>query len=303
MRISVVIPTHNRKALLRRCLAAVTQQDYPHYEVIVVDDGSTDGTEAMVRNEFPQVRYLRQEPNRGPAAARNRGIEAATGEVVAFTDDDCIVPTDWLSALAQGFRRWPEVAGVGGYQEAPEEILQTNAVARAERAMRLRRWGERAGMEQLGGNEVPGLATNNVAFRRDVLLEVEGFDEGFPVAAGEDADLKLRIAQRGYQLLYIPLKVDHYREYTCRAQWRMHLRRGIGVHYFEAKHGTAPGLGRVVLRLLKRTALFLTDLWALPWDVAAIIYLGQVADCAGQIVGQFDRSAHPTGTQPRRGEP
>jgi len=303
MRISVVIPTHNRKALLHRCLTAVTHQDYPDYEVIVVDDGSTDGTEAMVRREFPQVRYIRQKPSRGPAAARNRGIEAATGEVVAFTDDDCIVPTDWLTALAQGFRRWPEVAGVGGYQEAPEEILQANAVARAERAMRLRRWGERAGVEQRGGNEVPGLATNNVAFRRDVLLEVGGFDEGFPVAAGEDADLKLRITQRGYQLLYIPLKVDHYREYTWRAQWRMHVRRGIGVHYFEAKHGKAPGPGRVLLRVLKRTALFLTDLWALPWDVAAIIYLGQVADCVGQIVARFDRSAYPTGTLPRRGEP
>ncbi len=79
MYISVVIPTHNRKDLLRRCLEAATNQDYPDYEVIVVDDGSTDGTGEMVQHEFPQVRYIRQEPNRGPAAARNRGIEAAGG--------------------------------------------------------------------------------------------------------------------------------------------------------------------------------------------------------------------------------
>jgi len=296
MRISVVIPTHNRKALLRRCLTAVTHQNYAQYEVIVVDDGSTDGTGDMVRQEFPQVRYIRQDPNQGPAAARNRGIEAATGEIVAFTDDDCIVPTDWLTALVQGFRRRPEVAGVGGYQEAPEEILQTNTVARAERAMRLRRWGERAEMEQLGGNKVPGLGTNNVAFRRDVLLKVGGFDEGFPVAAGEDADLKLRIARRSYRLFYIPLKVEHHREYTLRAQWRVQVRRGIGVYYFEAKHRKAPGLGRVPLRFLKRTVLFLLDLRTLPWDVAGVIYLSGVANCVGQLVGRF---AKPSGNSAR----
>jgi len=77
LRFSIVIPTYNRKDTLRRCLAAATSQDYPDYEVIVVDDASTDGTDEMVRREFPQVRYIRQEPNRGPAAARNRGIEAA----------------------------------------------------------------------------------------------------------------------------------------------------------------------------------------------------------------------------------
>ncbi|MDQ7028787.1 MAG: glycosyltransferase family 2 protein [Ardenticatenia bacterium] len=80
MHISVVVPTHNRKDLLRRCLEAVVSQDYPNYDVIVVDDGSTDGTGEMVQREFPQVRYIRQEPNRGPAAARNRGIEVARGE-------------------------------------------------------------------------------------------------------------------------------------------------------------------------------------------------------------------------------
>jgi glycosyltransferase involved in cell wall biosynthesis len=115
MRFSVVIPTHNRKDTLRRCLATATGQVYPDYEVIVVDDGSTDGTGDMVQREFPQVRYIRQDPNRGPAVARNRGIEVADGEIIAFTDDDCLLPLDFLSRLAEGYQRYPEVAGVGGY--------------------------------------------------------------------------------------------------------------------------------------------------------------------------------------------
>ncbi len=202
------------------------------------------------------------------------------------------MPPNWLTVLVQAFRRWPEVVGVGGYQEAPDELLQTHVVARAERAMRLRRWGERAELEQLGGDEVPGLATNNVAFRREVLLEVGGFDERFPVAAGEDADLKLRIARRGYRLLYIPLKVEHYREYTLRAQWHMQVRRGVGVYYFESKHRKAPSLGRIALRLLKRTVLFLVDLRTLPWDVAGVIYLSGIADCIGQVRGRFVKSPY-----------
>ena len=282
MQISVVIPTHNRKDLLRRCLEAVLNQDYPDYEVIVVDDGSTDGTGEMVRREFPQVRIIRQVPNRGPAAARNRGIEVATGEIVAFTDDDCVVPRDWLTRLAEGFRRYPDVAGVGGFQDPPETLIRDNPIARAEHTRRLRRWGERAFREVAGSAEVPGLGTNNVAYRRDVLLEVGGFDEHFPVAAGEDADLKLRIAQAGYELLYLPIGVDHHRTYTWKAQWQMSIRRGIGAYYFEAKHGGPPGRWRVLLRMGKRLFQFPLYLVQMSPRVAVVITMSELADAWGQ---------------------
>jgi glycosyltransferase involved in cell wall biosynthesis len=97
--ISAVVPTFNRIATLRQTLTALAAQDYPDYEIIVVDDGSSDGTGDVVTREFPAVRYVRQ-PNRGPAAARNVGIRAALGDIVAFTDDDCLPPVDWLSRLA-----------------------------------------------------------------------------------------------------------------------------------------------------------------------------------------------------------
>jgi GT2 family glycosyltransferase len=295
--ISVVIPTHNRKDGLQRCLQAVAKQDYPDFEVIVVDDGSSDGTEDLMRRAFPDLRFLRQETNRGPAAARNRGIQAATGDIVAFTDDDCVVPGDWLSTLAAGFQKFPGVVGVGGYQQAPEEWIRSRVVAAADRCMRLRGLSGRRDTEQLGGNEIPGLGTNNVAYRREVLLEVGGFDEGFRCASGEDADLKLRIARSGYRLLYVPLGVLHCREYTLQAQWRLYRRRGIGAYCFEAKHFKPPGPGRILLRLLKRTALFARDLFSLPWRVAAVIYLSLVADCLGQFRAM--REANANGSRPR----
>lgn len=282
MRFSIVIPTHNRKDLLRRCLEAVLNQDYPDYEVIVVDDGSTDGTGEMVQREFPQVRYIRQEPNQGPAAARNRGIEAASGEIVAFTDDDCIVPHDWLRRLADGFRQHPEVAGVGGYQDPPDHLISTNALARADHARRLHRWGSRA-TTKVVGTDVPGLGTNNVAYRRDVLLAVDGFDTRFPVAAGEDTDLKLRIVQAGHILFYLPMKVDHYRPYTWKTQWRMSFRRGIGAYHFETKHKRPPTRLRITLRLGKRLLLFFRHLVMTPWPTAFAWTLSDIADALGQL--------------------
>ena len=89
--VTVVIPTYNRKGLLPRALTSVARQTRPPDEVIVVDDGSTDDTEGLVRREFPDVRYLQQE-NRGVAAARNRGIREAKGEWLAFLDSD----DEWL---------------------------------------------------------------------------------------------------------------------------------------------------------------------------------------------------------------
>lgn len=282
IRISVVIPTYNRKGLLRCCLEAVTRQDYPDYEVIVVDDGSTDGTGEMVQREFPQVRYIRQEPNRGPAAARNRGIEAATGEIAAFTDDDCLVPQDFLAHLADGYRRYPEVAGVGGYLEAPDEVLPRNPFAQYE--AHVTHYVYRAGPEEyLGGFECPAGGTNSMSYQKEVLMAVGGFDETFPLPGGEDADLKWRVVQRGYRLLYVPVKVVHLRPYTFHHFWHQYRMHGRGAVYFERKHrGRLPSSSRLALRFAARVARWFPDLIRLGPRLATIKVLAELADLTGQ---------------------
>jgi len=292
MKASVIIATYNRVESLRRCLAAIEGQTLAPMEVIVVDDASSDGTFQMVDVEFPTVRLLRQANNRGPAAARNRGIAVARGAIIAFTDDDCVPSPEWLAVLCAGFEERPGIVGIGGFQEAAEELIARNPVARAERVMRLQRWGTKVNGSQQGGIEVPGLGTNNVAYRREALRAVDGFDETFPVAAGEDTDLKVRIAQTvaswpdtaaNGPFLYVPLKVRHEREYTLRAQWRMGVRRGVGAFHFECKHGRPPGLMRIFLRCTKRTLRFAIDLWRQPLQVALAIYLMRLGDGLGQL--------------------
>jgi glycosyltransferase involved in cell wall biosynthesis len=258
MRFSLIVPTYNRKNSLRRCLTIATSQEYPDYEVIVVDDASTDGTDEMVRREFPQVRYLRQERNRGPAAARNRGVEAATGEFIAFTDDDCEPPPSWLSVLKAGFESYPEVGAVGGLQEAADPVWQHNRLARYERFLTRRVYG--VGELPVLGQPAPG-GTNNLAIRRALLQRLGGFDETFPVAAGEDADLLYRLVYLGYPTVCLPIKVTHHQAYTWPGFVRQQVRRGIGAFYFQNKHGCGYPLTREVMRLLATPLLFFRNLY------------------------------------------
>src|SRR5690606_5389318 len=127
----------NRREQLRRCLLAVQQQALPPHELIVVDDASTDETAEMVRRDFPEATLLVQEANQGAAAARNRGIAVASGDVVAFTDDDCVPWPSWLALLVKRFAEHPGVFGVSGDQDAGDELLATNFVAQADHFMRL----------------------------------------------------------------------------------------------------------------------------------------------------------------------
>ena len=282
MRLSVVIPTYNRSASLRQTLEALAGQDYADYEVIVVDDASTDDTPAMLAAQFPWARVLRHERNRGPAAARNRGVGVATGEVVVFTDDDCAPPADWLSLLASGYARYPLVAGVGGYLRAPAEMERRNILARYDWHV-ARGYGV-GSAERLAGFDCPAGGTSNMSYRKAILDRVGGFDESFPVAAGEDADLKWRICQAGYQLLYVPVGVLHLRRYTWRDFCRQQINHGRGAAHFELKYtGRRPGPGRIILRLGKRTLLLLPRLLRYKEKRMAVVEtLAGWLECWGQ---------------------
>ncbi len=188
MRVSVVVPTFKRPELLGRCLAALAGQDFDPaaYEVIVADDAASPPTreqvEAAAGRARSPVRYVAVTGSRGPAGARNAGIRAARGEVVAFTDDDCVPEPGWLSAGVRAFDASPGVAAVTGRVVVPLPARPTDY----ER--------DTAGLEHAE------FVTANCFVRRDVLEQLGGFDERFTAAWREDSDLHFRLLRGGAAL-------------------------------------------------------------------------------------------------------
>ena len=193
---SVIIPAYNAEATLGQCLEACLAQTYPDVEVIVVDDGSSDATPRIAKG-FP-VHYVRQE-NRGPAAARNQGAAAAQGEILVYTDADCVPGPDWVARLVTGFSEGVGAVG-GAYGIANPERLLARMV-HEEIAARHARFTE----------EVDFLGSFNVAYLREAFEAAGGFDETFTHASAEDNDLAYRLADQGYSLRFVPeARVAHF---------------------------------------------------------------------------------------------
>ncbi len=212
---SAIICTRNGAATLRECLAALAQQSHPHFEVLVIDDGSTDATPEIAR-EFPFVKYHRQD-HAGLSAARNLGTRLAQGQIIAFTDDDCVPDEDWLLKLSAAFDAETCVAA-GGPNLAPPPRTNTEAVVAAAP-------GAPAHVlaSDLEAEHLPGC---NLAILKSALEAIGGFREEF-TAAGDDVDVCWRLQADGGKLFFIPSAVVwHHRRATVAAYLRQ--QRGYG---------------------------------------------------------------------------
>jgi GT2 family glycosyltransferase len=216
--VSVVVCTHNGQATLDECLARLRSLRYPDYEVIVVNDGSSDACAAIARSHGTE---LIQTAHRGLAHARNRGIEAARGEIVAFLDDDAYPDADWLHYVA-ALLRADGHAGVGGPNIPPaDDGLVAECVAAAPGGPIHVLVSDRE------AEHVPGC---NMAFRKDLLEEVGGFDERFRVA-GDDVDLCWRLQKARRTLGFSAGAVVMHRR---RDSVRRYLRQQYGYGKAEA---------------------------------------------------------------------
>ena len=197
--VSVVVPVYNGEATIAECVDSLLALRYPEdrIELLVVDNGSRDGTLGVLRRYGPRIVRL-EESTRGPAAARNAGLRAAAGEVVAFTDADCRVDPDWLTAVVAPLDD-PRVGIVGGTMRV---IPAVGEVARFKEVIRDRR-------QSIEFFQPPYAGTANWASRRIVLQELGGFDERF--RRGEDVDLSYRMTQAGYTLAFAPAAVVYHR--------------------------------------------------------------------------------------------
>lgn len=205
MPVSIIVSTYNRYQSLERCLTSLLALNYNEFEIIVVDDGSTDDTEFLLKSiNDPRVRVIKQQKNLGPSRARNTGVTLAKYDIVAFIDDDCTADPDWLKYLADKI-----VTGKAGLV-----VGQTFYVARDYRGY----FPERI-VQNL---DARWPMSGNMAYRREVFKSVGGFSHYFFQFKNEDTEMAVRALSLGFTWWRAPKAiVNHGKSFwTVRELWR-----------------------------------------------------------------------------------
>ena len=232
--ISVVIPTYNAEKTVSRCLQALTNQTVApsSYEIVVVDDGSADGTRAVVQ-AFDGVRLYAQD-HAGPAVARNLGVAHARGTVVLFTDADCEPVADWIERMAAPLAGAShatdiEIVGAKGtyltrQREIVARFVQIEYEDKYDRMAR--------------DTYIDFVDTYAAGYRRDVFLANGGFDASFPVASVEDQEFSFRLAKQGYKMVFVPeARVYHWgHARDIVSYWRKKFRIGYWKVLVQKRH-------------------------------------------------------------------
>jgi cellulose synthase/poly-beta-1,6-N-acetylglucosamine synthase-like glycosyltransferase len=217
--ISVIVPAYDAAATIRACLEGLLAQEVPRdrYEVILVDDGSFDNTREIAC-EY-EIRLIAQS-HQGPAAARNRGVAEAEGEIVLFTDADCVPSENWVAEMIRPFND-DEVIGVkGAYRTQQRGIVprfvQCEYEERYERMAKQRR--------------IDFIDTYAAGYRRTEFLEHGGFDVSYPSASVEDQEFSFRLAERGYKMVFNPRALVYHEHPNTLAAY---FKRKFNVGYWK----------------------------------------------------------------------
>lgn len=225
-RVSVVVASYNGGSTLPACLDSLRHLNYPNYEVILVDDGSKDDTPRIAGHYASSVRAIHQQ-NMGLSAARNVGIAASTGEIVAFTDSDCRVDEDWLYYIVGDLLK-SDACAIGGHNFPPPDenaVAKCVAVAPGGPAHVM--------LDDRKAEHIPGC---NMVFWKWALDEIGGFDPQFR-AAGDDVDVCWRLLQRGREIAFSHAGfVWHYRRNTITAYLKQQRGYGVAEALLRHKH-------------------------------------------------------------------
>jgi len=214
--VSVVIPAYNAEATIGACLESVLQCLYDPFEVIVVDNASTDGTARIISQRAAHDTRVRlvSAPVRGRGSARQTGIESARGEIVVMTDADCVVPVDWVGRITERIRLGLSTAVVGSETVNRQNYwAQAFAHAHADFQRSVRR-----------GDAILSVDTKNFACSRALLLEL-GFDRS--LQNFEDLELALRLRTRTTIYYVADVRVVHRYPESFAAAWRLCADRGF----------------------------------------------------------------------------
>ena len=310
--ISIIVPAFNVEKTIRRCIESLLAQEFEEqFELIVVDDGSSDATASIVK-EFKEVKLLQQK-NSGPAVARNRGAKQARGEIIVFTDSDCIASQDWLREMIAPFKDKNAVAVQGAYKSKQKSLIaRFGQIEIEERYEKMKK-----------AKQLDWIGSYSGAYKKNVFLQFLGFDEGFPIASGEDPELSYRIAEKGLMLVFNPKAIvfhshpeslaKYLRTKFFRAFWRVplytkHRAKAVSDSYtpqllklqiflsavviVSAFFGALAFLAAIVLFLVSTLQFALFAFWrdkTVALAAPGIVFLRSLAFGLGLLAGMFRR--------------
>lgn len=201
IKVSVIVPCYNAEKTLPACLGAINNSDYDNYELIVVDDGSTDGSLQIARQFSDRVIEIGE--NRGVTAARNQGAREASGEILLFVDSDIILRKDTISRLTEGFSCPETVVYQGVHSKIPANPGFGPSYVALE-------WHFNMAHNLGEGNIAECFFAECGAIRRDFFWKIGGFDEGFKGAGGEEFEISQRIMARTRIKCNPRIETDHF---------------------------------------------------------------------------------------------
>lgn len=218
--ISVIIPSYNSEKTIDKTIKALLKQNYPkkNYEIIVVDDESTDNTEQVVK-KFKYVKFFKQK-HEGPAAARNLGAKISKGDIILFTDSDCILDKNWIKNMVEPFKD-KNVAGVSGtYKTLNKKSLLARFIGYDIQFKHEHMKKEKS---------IDFVGTFSAGYKKSIFQEEKGFNTSFPIASGEDPELSYRIAKK-HKIVFQPSAFvwhphpDNLKIFLTQKFWRAYWR-------------------------------------------------------------------------------
>lgn len=245
-------------------------QSYKNYEVIVVDDGSKDNTLDKVR-KFRNVKLIKQD-HKGPAAARNLGVKHSKGDIILFTDADCVPDKNWIKNMINPFKD-KKIVGVGGTYKT----LNRNSLIARFVGYEIEERHEKLKKEKY----TDFIGTYSAAYRKDIFLKFDGFDKSFPMASAEDPDLSFKMNEAGLKMVFQPkafvyhkhpdtlfkfLKVKFWRGY-----WRVLLYKKHQGKMFRHKYTPKSIYVEIFLTYMTFLVLFFSLFQTIPFLLTLIL--------------------------------
>ena len=227
-KISIIIPTYNGEATLRKCLGSVLNQNFKDYEVVIVNNNSNDKTKNIIL-EFQRIdnriKYI-FEPHKGRGKARNAGIRESKGKIIVMTDSDCLVPKNWIKNIIK-----PIISDKEDIVQGNEEDLIGNYWTKMQQKANCRFFSERV----YNTHYINHVDTKNFAIKKEVLEKVGFFDN--TLKNFEDFDLKVRLKKKGYKIYFFKsLKVKHHHRDNFLSLVKRRFNQGYWITKIYFKH-------------------------------------------------------------------